>query len=102
MKQYVKRRLPSPTSWQLEKLAEYLITRPDLDGATPEQVELALKRARKVSANEDPLLHGYARHHEGPYRSRKTPAREQHDLVIDKLRCTTARAQRPVVASSSV
>jgi hypothetical protein len=53
MKLYVKRRLPSPTSWQLEKLAEYLITRPDLDGATPEQVELALKKAGKVSANED-------------------------------------------------
>ena len=53
MKRYVKRGLPSPTSWQLEKLAEYLITRPDLDGATPEQVELALKRAGKVSANED-------------------------------------------------
>ena len=53
MKRYVKKRLPSPTNWELEKLAEYLAIRPDLDGATPEQVELALKKAGKVSANED-------------------------------------------------
>jgi hypothetical protein len=49
----LKRRLPSPTSQQLEKLAEYLATRPDLNDATPKQVELALKKAGKVSANED-------------------------------------------------
>ncbi len=97
MKRYVKRRLPSPTSYELEKLAEYLITRPDLADASIEQVELALKKAGRVIAGEDHFytaMHAILRVNTIRSRKERTAALNPQwaELRRPRVIATTARA----------
>ncbi len=48
-------------NWALQKLAEYIASRRDLDTATPREIEAALKKAGKLPAGD----HYYTAYHAG-------------------------------------
>ena len=53
MQRYGNKSFPSPTTHDLQRLARYLITRPDLYNADIGQVEAALKQAGQVRKDQD-------------------------------------------------